>query len=332
MSDKQPDLGAGFSVQGNVRGVWRSYLDELAPVRPALYQHCCKLTGSIWDAEDLVQDTLLRVFSLLGKIDADLENPKAYLTKTATNLWIDGVRRRTKERAILAVEKSIDDEHDENPGDDIAANLDASIAAGRLIQKLHPQERAAVVLKDLLDYSLRDTAEILNTTVGAIKSALHRGRSRLDERLEPTRFAAPDKVLVGAFMDALQNTDLQSLKKICAVDLTVELVGGAETRSFDDSQMFFQHAHFVMPELGFGENPHWILTDYLGEPVVVGFRTLNDVEGINEVHRLEVIDGKITRVRCYCFCPDTLRALGEDMGEASLARPYRSPSPEDYAG
>lgn len=327
MNEEVAIADAGFSIQNKVRGPWRHYLDELAPLRPELFAHCLRLCGNIWDAEDLVQDALLRVFSLLGKTDADLEKPKAYLYQTATNLWIDITRRRAREYAIL--ERGDSREADET---DVSAQaLDAEVAASQLIQKLHPQERAAVVLKDVLDYSLQETAEVLNTTVGTIKSALHRDRARVEGRIVPAQFSAPEQALVEIFMEALTNTDLEALKTICAADLVVELVGGAESRSFEDSKMFFQHAHFVIPELGFGESPRWSLVTYLGEPVVIGFRTLNGTEGINEVHRLEVIQGKVIRVRCYCFCPDTLRALAGQLGESALDRPYRSPSPEDYA-
>jgi hypothetical protein len=77
----------------------------------------------------------------------------------------------------------------------------------------------------------------------------------------------------------------------------------------------------VMPQLGFGENPHWDTIVYDGEPMALGYRTLNGVEGINEVHRLEEVDGRIARIRCYCFCPDTLRVLGEHLGIVALDPP-----------
>ena len=71
-----------FEVQEQIRGPWRQYLDALSPIRPDLHRYCCKLTGNVWDGEDLLQDALLKVFSLLGKIDADLENPRAYVIRT----------------------------------------------------------------------------------------------------------------------------------------------------------------------------------------------------------------------------------------------------------
>jgi RNA polymerase sigma-70 factor, ECF subfamily len=94
-------IESAFGVQDRIRGPWRRYLDCLAPFRSQLHRYCCKLTGNVWDGEDLVQDTLIRVFSMLGKIDVQLENPEAYLVRTATNPWIDRVRRSIREQELL---------------------------------------------------------------------------------------------------------------------------------------------------------------------------------------------------------------------------------------
>lgn len=86
------DPAAPFAVQKDVRVPWRKYLDELAPLRPELHRYCVRLTGNVWDGEDLVQEALLRVFGQLGKLDPDLErleHPRAYLARTATRIWID---------------------------------------------------------------------------------------------------------------------------------------------------------------------------------------------------------------------------------------------------
>ncbi len=313
------DSNDPFAVQGDVRQPWRRYLDSLVPLRPSLHRYCCRLTGNVWDGEDLVQDTLVRVFSLLGKVTDNLENPRAYLIRTATNLWIDRMRRSAREQAMLQLEAA-DDRSDSQP-----ERSDIIPATHVLFKSLHPQERAAIVMKEVLDLSLDETASILKTSVGAVKSALHRARDRLAEKRPQAGFDTPPRDLVERFMAALRDQDTQGLKAICATDLNVELVGGAELDTFEKNQTFFTYAHWVMPELGFGENPNWTVVDYEGEPVVLGFRTLKGVEGLNEVHRLEVADGKIVRIRCYCFCPDTLSAVAKDLGMTALARPYRSP-------
>src|SRR5262249_23727034 len=92
----------------------------------------------------------------------------------------------------------------------------------------------------------------------------------------------------------------------------------------------FEHAHMVMPSLGFGERPWWKIVEYDGEPLVAGFRTLDGVEGLNEIHRLEVALDRIVRVRIYCFCPETLAVVAETICEKALPRPYRSPSVSDF--
>jgi RNA polymerase sigma-70 factor (ECF subfamily) len=306
-----------FRVQGDVRRPWRDYLDSLAALRPALHRYCVRLTGNVWDGEDLVQDTLVRVFSLLGKIDADLENPRAYLIRTATNLWIDRMRRVAREQAVLELERA--QETSVEPGDD------ARPAARALFTDLHPQERAAVVMKEVFDLSLDETASLLHTSVGAIKSALNRARGRLSSKRKAAGFDAPPREVVEKFLHALRAKDIEGLRALCKADLTVELVGGAEMEGFERSRMFFEHAHMVLPIPGFGTNPRWELAMYEGEPVVIGWRTLDGAEGLNEIHRIEASAGKVTRVRSYCFAPDVLQTVADDLGLKALPRPYRSP-------
>src|SRR5262249_34702507 len=123
-----------------------------------------------------------------------------------------------------------------------------------------------------------------------------------------------------------------AMKALCDEHLSSELVGGVEFHSFDKARTFFSHAHMVMPRLGFGERPWWKLAEYEGESIVLGLRTLDGVEGLNEIHRIEAVDGRIVRVRIYCFCPETLAAVGEALGVEALPRPHRSPSLGDALG
>jgi DNA-directed RNA polymerase specialized sigma24 family protein len=95
-----------FRMQRSVRRPWRRYIDELTAHRPALHAYCCQLTGNVWDGKDLVQDTLVRVFSLLGRTDTTLENAKAYLIRTAANLWIDRMPR-SRMRLVAAITRRV---------------------------------------------------------------------------------------------------------------------------------------------------------------------------------------------------------------------------------
>ena len=127
-------------------------------------------------------------------------------------------------------------------------------------------------------------------------------------------------------MKALSERDMAAMRALCSDDLTVELVGGAETEGWEKNRTFFTYAHMTMPSLGFGHHPWWRTAVYQGEPIVLGFRTLDGVEGLNEVHRIEAAEGKIQKIRCYCFCPETLAALAQELELKAIWRPYRSPA------
>src|SRR5205807_5473865 len=125
-----------------------------------------------------------RAFGQWGVTYPPIRNPRAYLLRTATNVWIDTLRRRETEARVSVA--SPDDTARANP----EASSDVRDAGYRLLQRLSPQERAAVVLKEVFDMSLEEIAELLATTTGAVKAALHRGRGRLRE---PDTTAAPPR-------------------------------------------------------------------------------------------------------------------------------------------
>ena len=159
-----------------VQGSWRRFLETYEPLRSPLYRYCRYLTRSPWDAEDLAQDALARAFVTLARMNGEEPtNPRAWLFRIASNLWIDAdapppgaPRSSSPEPAAAAAEPRAPRE-----------------AAGTLLVTLSPQERAAVVLKDVFDFSLEEIAESLATTVGAVKTALHRGRGKLADDPAP---------------------------------------------------------------------------------------------------------------------------------------------------
>src|SRR5215470_10106159 len=131
----------------SVTGPWHRFLEGAEPLRSELYRYCRYLTHSPWDAEDLAQDTMARAFVTLGCMDGAPPNPRAWLFRVASNLWIDRTRRERR--------RPEEPPPPEPPPDPRAARE----AAGTLIVRLSPQERAAVVLKDVFDLSLEEIAE-----------------------------------------------------------------------------------------------------------------------------------------------------------------------------
>lgn len=189
-------------VRDDVRTAWQRFLDVVEPLRPDLYRYCRHLTGNAWDAEDLVQDACMRAFVTMGTLFADVPQPRAWLLRTASNLWIDHVRRGRHEVVV------------ETPQDDFVLPdpRTAREAAGTLLVKLSPQERAAVVLKDVFDFSLLEIAEALRTSEGAIKAALHRGRERLSDTAD-VALPSADRRVLDSFCTAFNNRDLDGMAK-----------------------------------------------------------------------------------------------------------------------
>src|SRR3990172_8912013 len=96
------DIDLDDPLRRSLVSAWHQYLTALDPIRPDLFRYCRRLTGNLWDAEDLVQDTLLKAFANLSLILYTIRSPRAYLLRIATNLWLDTVRSRATERSTLA--------------------------------------------------------------------------------------------------------------------------------------------------------------------------------------------------------------------------------------
>ena len=101
-----PELKLTDDARRAAGAAWFDYLELLDPFRPDLFRYCRKLADDLWDAEDLVQDTLEQGFAKLASVHHSIENPRGYLLRIASNLWVDRIRRRQVERAALAAEVS----------------------------------------------------------------------------------------------------------------------------------------------------------------------------------------------------------------------------------
>lgn len=202
----------------SVQTSWHGFLETYEPLRPDLYRYCRALTRSPWDAEDLAQDALARAFVTLGQIGTSPPNARAWLFRVASNLWIDRTRRRRREEPLVA------DVRDTSAAGAASDPRSVREAAGTLLGQLSPQERAAVVLKDVFDFSLEEAAEALSTTVGAIKAALHRARGKLVEppASEPI---APAPAVLDAFCEAFNAGDIDRLTALLIDTASVEVVG-----------------------------------------------------------------------------------------------------------
>jgi RNA polymerase sigma factor (sigma-70 family) len=136
-----------------------------------LKRYCLSLTGTVWDAEDLVQDTWIKAMTASRSFNH--LNPEAYLLRIAKNTWIDQARRASTLSRLLRSERP-------KIASPSSGNLELESAFQALLQHLSPLQRAVFLLRQVLDYSITETAEKLRTTEGAVKAALHRARLALN--------------------------------------------------------------------------------------------------------------------------------------------------------
>ena len=148
----------------------------LAELRPKLHRYCARMTGSVIDGEDVLQDAMLKAIEAFPRA-APLSNPEGWLFRIAHNAALDHLRRRARQNALFVDE---DPEMVVDPADEIAARQ-ASAAALRTFMRLPVAQRSCVILMDVLGHSLDEIGAVIDATIPAVKAALHRGRTRLRE-------------------------------------------------------------------------------------------------------------------------------------------------------
>jgi RNA polymerase sigma-70 factor (ECF subfamily) len=318
-----------------LREAWFRYLEVVGPNRAELYRYCRRMTRNIWDAEDLLQETLLKGFGSIGRGDfcADrfrVKNSRTYLFRIATNHWIDQVRRRESSPP----ESSLAQSSAMGGGEDSPAmQLSSEVrdAASLLMSSVPPQEGAAVVLKDVFDFTLEEIAEILSTTVGAIKSALHRGRATLERggqekwkaENSPRRYRAPTKELVNRFIAALNARDPRAVVDLLSENTTLDVcgIGGERGKKMIHYSVSFENAKGAP---GRAEARY-----YLGEWIILVWAGPPSNEVLINVERLEEENTCIAHIRSYYFCPEIIAEIAGDIGATRWRSPHDQIQPVD---
>jgi RNA polymerase sigma-70 factor (ECF subfamily) len=320
------DTAVSALLRDEVRATWLRCRDSFEPLRAELYRYCRHLTRSPWDAEDLVQDTLARAFATLARTYQEVGKPRAFLFRIASNLWIDRTRRQQPE----ALAGEVVSPPAVQPVDRAAATT--------LLGALSPQERAAVVLKDVFDLTLEEVAATLQTTVGAIKAALHRGRGRLQAPV-PAERAAVRPAVVDAFCAAFAARDLDRLAALLLDDATVEVVGAALLQGRDAGKNALQGMLFGARRMS-GEDPRggmdarWRrgvrsdaprleVREHRGEFLLLSWYRHDDGEHVRAITRIAAEPDGLARVRNYFYTPECLAEVCAELGVSCRTNGYR---------
>jgi RNA polymerase sigma-70 factor (TIGR02960 family) len=228
----------------------------VAPYRHELQVHCYRILGSLQDAEDVLQETLLSAWRGLAGFE-ERSSVRTWLYRIATNRSLDAVRASTRREpevsprinGLTAPEPSrygevpwltpypdvLLDLPDPTPGPEAVVELHeaTSLAFVTALQLLPPKQRAVLILRDVLGYRAAEVAELLDTTVESVTSALKRARATLDsddtlaERRTRPPAPAPDspeeRRLIEAYVDAFSTHDVSKLVAILSEDVWLKM-------------------------------------------------------------------------------------------------------------
>lgn len=189
---------------------------RMEQLQTVVYRYCLSITGSPWDAEDLVQDTWLKAIGTTKLLAHN--NHEAYLLRIAKNTWIDQSRRKNVINRILERERLKEVSPESNP-------FEVEKTFQAIMKHQSPLQRAVFLLRDVFDYSIKETAEMLDTTEGAVKAAHHRARQSLDAiKLElmddtlPLPQSEALKAVLQAFVTAYLSGDVARIVRLALGD------------------------------------------------------------------------------------------------------------------
>jgi RNA polymerase sigma-70 factor (TIGR02960 family) len=203
--------------------------------RRELHVHCYRMLGSFEEAEDVVQETFLRAWRGRDSFTGDGLRP--WLYKIATNACLDALRSRSR-RPVQSYgdlpwlqpypDRLLDEiaPSEEEPDAVVVSRETIELAFLAVIQLLPPRQRAVLILRDVLGWSAKETADMLETSVASANSALQRARATLeDERPaeSATGLSVDERELLARFMDAHERADADAALAIARDDIRITM-------------------------------------------------------------------------------------------------------------
>ncbi len=246
-SDETASAGAiAEAVRAGDQAAFRALFERH---RRELQIHAYRMLGSFTDTEDLLQETFLRAWNRRESFEGRA-SVRAWLYQIATNPCLDVLRQRRRRVLPFDVLPPIGPEHPaptdpaafdwiepfpdqllavDDPAQAVLTRESIELAFLAAIHHLSPIQRAAVVLRDALGWSARETAEALGTSEAAVKSALQRARRTLEEQMPARRdewasrtgVSDEERAVLARYIVAMQNGDLTALAEVLREDVRV---------------------------------------------------------------------------------------------------------------
>jgi RNA polymerase sigma-70 factor (ECF subfamily) len=223
--------------------------DELIePYRTELFAHCYRMLGSVHDAEDMVQEAYLRAWRAREQYDASRSSVRTWMYRIATNACLTALSSLSRRPLPSGLVAESDPLQPLVRGKEVTwlqplpdAMLDAGdparSAVGRdslrlafmaALQHLSARQRAVLILRDVLEFSAAETAEILGATVISVNSSLRRARASVEASgAHPDRLGEPSgaeqRAWIERYMRAFVEADVEAIKQLLAEDVLMEM-------------------------------------------------------------------------------------------------------------
>jgi RNA polymerase sigma-70 factor (ECF subfamily) len=208
------------------------FMELVDELRPELHRYCARMTGSVFDGEDVVQDTLAKAYYALGQM-MEPPNLRPWLFRIAHNTAMDFLKRHERKHVELVA-----DVPDRAEPEESGVDPELVEAALAVFAELPPMQRSAIILKDVLGHSLEETANTMGTNAGAVKAALWRARTNVARMPRPevtaTRSApSHEPAALRRYADLFNARDWDGLRALLGEESRVELVSRIQRRVAD---------------------------------------------------------------------------------------------------
>ncbi len=260
-------------------------------IRPELHRYCARMTGSVMDGEDVVQDTLAKAFYLLPAT-GEIANLRSWIFRIAHNKAVDHTRAYARRFG-----ESLE-EHPDIPADTLPLEQRDLLRIGlRLFIRLTPAQRGAVILKDVLGHSLDEIAEILEMSLLSVKGVLHRGRATLHKLAQDvgesvSPLDASEVRLLEGYVRHFAARDFDRLRALLVRDVRLDIVGVSQDRGAKPVGCYFTHYSAVedwSPCVGSVE----------GRPAILVFNPKNASEKPSYFILIAWVNGEVASIRDY---------------------------------